>query len=224
MNLGKLRYMFRAHRAGAPLGDVVVLKLDALSSPSPTVAEQLRGLRECAPALDLPALRRLREGTLGRSFARFLDDNGIEPLAVSAPVRERFRDDAYALRYAATHDLHHVLAGFDAGLAGEIGVLAFNVGQGSAPVSRVMLWVASLLYAALAPTQARRILHNARVGLAMGEGAALVMAAPLESSFDVPLAQVRQQLGIPDPRAAGVLPSGDSVLGKLLYPPRMART
>jgi ubiquinone biosynthesis protein Coq4 len=53
---------------------------------------------------------------------------------ISADVRERFRDNPYALRYTTTHDLHHVLTGFDTGLAGEAGVVAFNVGQGSAPV------------------------------------------------------------------------------------------
>jgi ubiquinone biosynthesis protein Coq4 len=222
MNLRKLLHMIRAYRAGAPLGDVVVLKLDALSAPAPSVAERLRGLGD-AVAPDLPVLRRSPEGTFGRAYVRFLDENGIVPLVVSAGVRERFRDDPYALRYTTTHDLHHVLTGFDTGLAGEIGVLAFNVAQGSAPVSRAMLRVVSLLWAALAPTQARRIWHNVRVGFQMGERAALVIAAPLASSFDAPLARVRQQLGIPEPGVAGVLASGDCVLGRLLYPGGMAR-
>jgi ubiquinone biosynthesis protein Coq4 len=223
MDLGKMLDTLRAFRAGAPLGDVVMLKLDALSAPPPGVTEKLTRIRGYAPAPDLPALRRLPEGTLGRAYARFLDQNGIEPLTVSARMRERFRDDPYALRYTTTHDLHHVLAGFDTGLAGELGVLAFTVAQGSAPVSRAMLRFASFLYAVLAPTQARRIWHNVRVGLDMGERAELVIAAPVESSFEEPLTRVRQELGIPDPRSAGVLQSGDSILGRLLYPPRMAR-
>jgi hypothetical protein len=33
---------------------------------------------------------------------------------------------------------------------------------------------------------------------------------------------VRARLRIPDPRDAGVLPSGSSVVGRLLYPPRRA--
>jgi ubiquinone biosynthesis protein Coq4 len=223
MNLGKMLDALRAFRAGAPLGDVVMLKLDALYAPPPGVTEKLTRLRGCASAPDLPALRRLPEGTLGRAYARFLDQNGIEPIVVSARMQERFRDDSYALRYTTMHDLHHVLTGFDAGLAGEIGVLAFTVAQGSAPVSRAMLRVASSLYAVLAPTQARRIWHNVRVGLDMGEKAELVIAAPVESSFEEPLARVRQELGIPDPRSAGVRSSGDSILARLLYPPRMAR-
>lgn len=158
-------------------------------------------------------------GSLGREYARFLDANGIVPLAVSPALRERFRSAPYVLRYTSTHDLHHVLAGFDAGLAGEIGVVAFNVGQGAAPVSRAMLRFAAVLYAILAPMQARVIAHNLRVGLAMGRAASLVMASPLESWLAEPLADVRRRLGIPDPREAGVLPSGRSLVTSLLMRP-----
>jgi ubiquinone biosynthesis protein Coq4 len=141
------------------------------------------------------------------------------PLAVSPALRERFRRTPYALRYTSTHDLHHVLAGFDAGLAGEIGLVAFNVGQGAAPVSRAMLRVATVLYTLLSPTQARVIANNVRVGLAMGRAATLVMAAPLESWLAEPLDDVRRRLGIPDPREAGVLPSGRSLVTRLLMRP-----
>src|SRR5688572_24904794 len=156
MNLRKMREAIHAYRRGAPLGDVVLLKLDALSSPKAEVALELDQLRGYAPDQDLRALRALPEGTLGREYARFLDANGLEPLAISASMKERFWGNPYALRYTTTHDLHHVLSGFDAGLAGEAGVLAFNVGQGSAPVGRAWLWAVRFIYALFSPTQARR--------------------------------------------------------------------
>jgi ubiquinone biosynthesis protein COQ4 len=218
VNFSKLRRMFRALRAGAPLGDVVVLKLDALSSPSMNVERELASLRGHTPPQDLGLLRGLPGGSLGREYARFLDANGITPLVVSAAVRESFARAPYALRYTATHDLHHVLAGFDTGLAGEAGVLAFNVGQGSAPIGPAMLWLVRLLFTLASPTQARAIARNVRVGLAMGRRAQLVIASPLESWFDRPLADVRVRLGIPDPREAGVVPSGRSVVTGLLLP------
>jgi ubiquinone biosynthesis protein Coq4 len=210
MGLLKLLRAFRAYRNGAPLGDVVILKLDALSDPSPTTTAKLASLRGNAPEHDLTRLRALPAGTLGREYARFLDTNRITPLTISAAARAHFRDAPYALRYTTTHDLHHVLAGFDAGLAGEAGVLAFNVGQGSAPVSRAMLWIARILFMLVSPTQARAIASNVRVGLAMGRRAELVIAAPLESYVEEPLDGVRAKLGIPDPRDAGVVPSGTS--------------
>jgi ubiquinone biosynthesis protein Coq4 len=218
MDFGKMLGVLRAYRSGALLGDVVVLKLDALAAAPAGVAKKLEALHGYAPEPELPALRELPQGSLGREYARFLDANGISPLVVSPAVRARFRADPYALRYTATHDLHHVLAGFDTGLAGEAGVLAFNVGQGAAPVSRAMLAVVRVLYTMVSPMQARAIANNVRVGLAMGKNAELVMGSPLESWFEEPLATVRARLGIPDPREAGVLPSGRSVVARLLYP------
>ncbi len=221
MQLAKLADLLRIgrdYRAGLPLGDLVVRKLDALGSPPGGMAERLAPVRDFAPRLDLPALRGLPAGTLGREYARFLDANHIIPLAISDATRERFRDDPFALRYTTTHDLHHTLTGFDAGLAGEIGVLAFNVGQTAAPIRGFMLWFACVLYGLVSPTQLFRVWHNARVGLAMGKKASLVMADRLESRFEETLDAVRARLAIPDPVAAGVLPSRSSVVMMLLAP------
>jgi hypothetical protein len=49
VNLAKLFAMFRAYRAGAPLGDVVVLKLDALHAAPKDVAAKLVAVRGYAP-------------------------------------------------------------------------------------------------------------------------------------------------------------------------------
>lgn len=217
MNLRKMIETLRAFRAGAPLGDVVVLKLDAYSGPSKEVTRKLEALHGYAPEQNLPVLRELPAGTLGREYARHLDANGLEPLEISAHMKERFRENPYVLRYTTTHDLHHVLTGFDTGLAGELGLIAFYVGQGSAPIGRAMLSVGRVLYAVLSPGQAREIWHNVRLGLALGEHAKLVIAEPIESFFAEHLEQVRAKLGIPDPAEAGVLPSRRSILGDILY-------
>jgi ubiquinone biosynthesis protein COQ4 len=217
MNLAKMLEMIRAFRAGAPLGDVAVLKLDALSAPPPGIEAKLEPLRGYAPAQDLSALRTLPAGTLGCEYARFLDANGITPLVISPHVKERYRSNPYVLRYATTHDLHHVLTGFDAGLAGEAGVYAFTIAQGSAPAGRGMLRALRIVYAIFSPTQARTVWHNVRVGLALGAAAKLVLAEPIEACFAEPLVEVRRKLGLGDPQQAGVLPSGKSVLADLVY-------
>ena len=217
MNLRKMLATIRAYRAGAPLGDVVVLKLDALSRPPKGIERRLEAVRGYAPAQNLAVLRALPAGTLGREYARFLDANGIEPLVISDALKQRFRDNPFALRYTTTHDLHHVLTGFDTGLAGEAGNFAFSVGQGSAPGTGRILWVMRILWSLLSPGQAPRIWHNIRIGRALGRKAKLLIAEPIESHFEEPLGRVREELGIPDPAAAGVLPSGRSLLGDALY-------
>lgn len=203
MNLLKMFGMMRAYAAGAPFGDVVVLKLDALSGVSRDVARRLEPVRGYAPAHDLAALGKLPSGTLGHEYACFCVANRVQPLVVSPAVRERFRNDPYALRYTATHDLHHVLAGFDTSLAGEAGVLAFNVGQKTAPVGRAWLGLVRVLFSLAAPWRAARIARSIRAGLTMGQSAELVMAAPIESWFDQPLDDVRRRLRIPVGGARG---------------------
>jgi ubiquinone biosynthesis protein Coq4 len=207
----------RAYRAGAPLGDVVVMKLDALSSPPPETLRKLDAVKGYAPDQDPAGLRALPAGTLGREYARFLDANGIAPLAVSPALKERFRDNPWALRYTATHDLHHVLTGFDTGLAGEAGVVAFNVGQGAAPIGRRMLGFIRNFYRLLSPGQGRAIRSNVDLGLQLGRTAELVIAQPLESLFAEPLEQVRNKLRIPAPEHSGVLASRPSFVADLLY-------
>jgi ubiquinone biosynthesis protein COQ4 len=220
MNFRKMLETFRAFRAGAPLGDVAVLKFDALSAPPMWLTAKLQPLRGYAPTQDLSVLRALPAGSLGREYARFLDANGITPLVVSPHIKERFHDNPYVLRYAATHDLHHVLTGFDTGLAGEAGVFAFTIAQGSAPAGRGMLQVVRILYAIFSPTQARKVWHNIRVGLAQGAAAKLVIAEPIEAYFEEPLLEVRRKLDLGDPQRVGVLPSGKSSLASLVYGPK----
>ncbi len=218
MNLRKMAAMFREFRAGAPLGDVAALKFDALSKSPKGMNERLRHLRGYAPRPDLMKLRQLPDGAFGREYARFLAANGISLLVPSPAIVERFHDNPYVLRYTTTHDLHHLLCGFDAGLPGEAGVFAFTVGQGSSPGGPGLLWALRVLYPLITPTQARKAWNNIRVGLDLGRSAKLLIAEPLESRFEEPLESVRTSLGLPaDPAMAGVATSGRSLFQEWVY-------
>jgi hypothetical protein len=70
MNLRQMLETIRAYRVGAFLGDVAVLKLDALSGAPKGVAARLEAVQRYAPEQDLAALRALPLGSLGREYAR----------------------------------------------------------------------------------------------------------------------------------------------------------
>jgi ubiquinone biosynthesis protein Coq4 len=161
---------------------------------------------------DVAALWALPTGSLGHAYARFLGDNDITPLVLSDAARRRFAEAPYVLRYTTTHDLHHVLTGFDAGVAGELGVLAFSVGQGTAPVGRLSLWLGTMLAVLASPTQARATWRNAGVGLRMGERAERLLTAPLEVLMSTDLLQARASLGISADAVHAGQPSGTSVI------------
>ena len=86
------------------------------------------------------------------------------------------------------------MLGFDTTLAGEIGVLAFNIAQGTVAIGSFGLGLAKILYALVTPWNARRIFENARVGRELGRTATQVLSAPLETWLEDSLADVRRRL------------------------------
>jgi ubiquinone biosynthesis protein Coq4 len=197
-----------------PLGDIAVMKFDMLWHPPQEQQDRLRALGNACLDIDMNALRALPDGTVGREYARHLDENGLKPLAVSPAMKERYADRPYALRYTTTHDLFHVLTGFPTTPAGEIGLYAFMIAQGFADGSRKRLWSTVTAHLALAPLHAPGVLHNIEVGTAMGKKAKPLLEQPLEAYLAEPLDAVRSRLDLPDPASAGIAPGRDSALFK----------
>lgn len=77
--------------------------------------------------LDLEALARLPEGTLGHAFVRYFRDNGIEPFVTAFPIRTDV--DYLGKRYRETHDLFHIITGYKTDEPGEMELQAFVLGN-----------------------------------------------------------------------------------------------
>jgi ubiquinone biosynthesis protein COQ4 len=89
--------------------------------------------------VDFDALRALPDGTLGREYARFLDDNGITPDAFEElPAVGDERIAFMMLRMRQSHDLWHVLTGYSPDVPGEIRLQAFTFAQTNAPSALVL--------------------------------------------------------------------------------------
>ncbi|HEY0135444.1 MAG TPA: Coq4 family protein [Nannocystis sp.] len=210
------REILRARREGAPLADLAVMKFAWYVDRASPLNEQIRGLDEVYLDIDIDALRRLPEGTVGRAYARHLDDHELQPMKVSPEIQRRYADNPLPLRYTTTHDLFHVLTGFPTTPAGELGLFAFMVGQGFASMKR--LRQAEVVYAIVMPLHAVGVRRNVRAGLAMARRAAPLLAQPMRPLLGQPLAQVRRQLGIPTPEEAGIHPGHESLLSRWLLP------
>ena len=207
--LGLRAEALSAYKAGAPIGDVSILKFAAMSQPVPAgMNEKLGHLRGYAPIYDPGTLRTLPAGSFGREFAQFLTANGIQHMTYSAEILERFREEPYAMRVAMTHDIHHMLIGGDAGIAGETAVAAFQVGQntlGTAPRAVSSLVKLALGYTKVRPGRAIRVWGNLWCGWRLGRRTPLLIAHRLEDMFELPLEEVRVRVGLPrDPRTAGI--------------------
>jgi ubiquinone biosynthesis protein COQ4 len=77
--------------------------------------------------LDLEALARLPEGTLGHALTRYYSDNGIEPFVTAFPIHTDI--DYLGKRYRETHDLFHIITGYGTDEAGEMELQAFVLGN-----------------------------------------------------------------------------------------------
>ncbi|XP_019366108.1 PREDICTED: ubiquinone biosynthesis protein COQ4 homolog, mitochondrial [Gavialis gangeticus] len=85
--------------------------------------------------LDVAGLRGLPDGTFGREYMRFLEDNRVSP---DTRMPAKFVDDeelAYVIqRYREVHDLMHTLLGMPTNMLGEVVVKWFEAVQTGLPM------------------------------------------------------------------------------------------
>lgn len=77
--------------------------------------------------IDLDALVRLPEGTLGHEFARYFHDHKISPFETTIELKSDI--DFIGKRYRETHDLLHLLTGYGTDIMGEMEVQAYALGN-----------------------------------------------------------------------------------------------
>ncbi|MEM9769019.1 MAG: Coq4 family protein, partial [Cyanobacteria bacterium P01_D01_bin.71] len=94
--------------------------------------------RYLAEPPDLVALARLPAGSLGQVYAAYLKESGFEADFYRSMAVE---DDAsyFLMRMRQTHDIWHLVAGFDTDVPGELGLKAFELAQTRRPLSAVLL-------------------------------------------------------------------------------------
>jgi ubiquinone biosynthesis protein COQ4 len=108
---------------------------------SPTGRRILRDRpRITSRTLSRPGLRQLPAGSVGRTYAAWLDREGVTP-DTRDPVR--YIDDpeaAYVMqRYRECHDFYHALTGLPVYVEGEIGLKAFEFANTGLPMTALSL-------------------------------------------------------------------------------------
>ena len=193
-------------RASVPLaldymeyGDPDALNgFDAMARQNPA-AEQMLEDRYLSPSPDVDALRNLPEETLGRSFARYLDDNQLDAnlLRESAFIpahRARGEEVGYlAERGFQLHDLFHVLTGFDTTPLGEVRVISFTVAQTPAPYPAMILASRPLQMVLYRPELLPPVMDAITEGWALGRRARCLLAVRWEDYWGKSLEELREE-------------------------------
>jgi len=192
-------------RASVPLalnymenGDEAALEgFDSLALSNP-VAEEMLKERYLSPVPDLEYLGTLAEGSLGREFARYLEDNDLDAnlLRESAFIEAhsaRGEDVGYmAERGFQLHDIFHVLTGFDTTPLGEVRVVSFTVAQIPAPYPAMIIATRPLQMVLYRPELLPWVMDAITEGWALGRRAKPLIGVHWEEYWDHPLSDLRQ--------------------------------
>jgi ubiquinone biosynthesis protein Coq4 len=172
-------------------------------SKDPHIARALARRTRLRP-VDLAALSKLPEGSLGKAFASHMAENGLDPAAL--PYRPSDDAETFAIAHLReTHDIWHAVTGFGADVAGEIGLQAFYLAQIPSPLSSgilAMIFVHGAFFDANART---RFMPAIVRGWLMGARARPLFGVDWEAWWSRPLDDVRRELAI-DPAAPDLPP------------------
>lgn len=196
-SISRFIHAVRRYYKTGEVGDVAFLKMNLLKSGvNPAIADQLQALAGYYPKIDLEQLSQLPAGTLGYEYARHMWKNGIQPLEISPDLQEEANRNPFALRYVVTHDIFHVLLGFDTSYAGEIGVYSFVVAQNYSKLLNIFHPLAKLLYPVIEPTRIRETRASFQRGAALGKQAQCLLTYRFEENWERAIADLRSELGL----------------------------
>ncbi|MCA9675873.1 MAG: hypothetical protein H6709_08910 [Kofleriaceae bacterium] len=147
-------------------------------------------------AIDLPRLRAMPDGTLGRETARFLDDRGLDPTDI--PQRDATDPASFVRAHLyETHDLWHVVTGFHTDVAGEIGLQAFYLAQLPARLAPMLISIAMLNTFLMSFDDRDARMEAITRGWQLGRAAQQLFGLRWAELWSTPLVEVRARLGLP---------------------------
>jgi ubiquinone biosynthesis protein COQ4 len=160
------------------------------------IAADERGLRLLAErptidsrSVDWDRLRALPATTLGGAYARYLDDNRLDPDLFQPPPGLPPVPRWVAQRIRQTHDIWHVLTGYAPDVPGEIALQAFTYAQLRMPSA----WLIAVFGTLFKAPGSARMVYDA---FERGASAAFLPVVRFEDMWERDLEDVRRELGV----------------------------
>ena len=151
--------------------------------------------RYIPPTHDLDTLLTLPPDSLGYIYAAQMKKTGFDP-NLHAGMTAKSDAEYVELRLSQTHDLWHIVTGFDTSLISEIGLQAFHLPQFPYPLA-TMLVANSLISTTLRePDLLPKLLAAIAQGFQMGKTTKPLFAQKWEEGWEKPLTQWQMELNI----------------------------
>lgn len=147
--------------------------------------------------LALDVLLAMPESSFGYAWAHFMQTNNLNP-SFFQNLGDHDERSYLINRLHDTHDMWHVLLGFDTSEAGEAGMNAFTYAQVGSPTT-CMLMAAKLVRAIAASEQTRfQMMSNISRGYHLGMRLSPFIAVAWEEYWEEPLSLLRTRFGLLD--------------------------
>lgn len=165
-------------------------KLSAIES-----FKRLGETRKLMPEIDLNSLAEYPEGTLGQVYAKHMLDRKLSPdFYRSLDVVD---DKTWTIMwFRQTHDLWHVVTGFDTDPASEIGLQAFMMTQILTPLSSLIVGISLIKAVIKDPAFLGLIIENIVRGVTLAKSGGSLVSYEWDLNWMKPLTQVRAELGL----------------------------
>lgn len=152
--------------------------------------------RYLAPPHDLNFLLNYPKDSLGYIYASTMKKQKFDPDLYSYLKVES--DASYVeARLGQTHDIWHIITGFDTSGIGEIGLQAFHLPQFPYPLATMLIANSLVSATLLAPEELPQLLNAIALGWQMGSQVKSFFAQKWEEAWEKPLEQWRSELNVP---------------------------
>lgn len=147
-------------------------------------------------SLDVDALAALPEGSLGRTFADFVRERGIEPAVLTDQALGE--QDWIPMHLYEVHDVWHIVLDVGTDVVSEVHLLSFMLAQlpqtRMAPLAiGVALLRAAIGHRDFTPADVQRAIV---AGTTRGRGAELIFGIDWSQHWERPVEEVRAELGL----------------------------
>ncbi|MTJ12767.1 hypothetical protein FJR11_09220 [Anabaena sp. UHCC 0187] len=144
--------------------------------------------------INLDELSKLPEGTLGYIYAKEMKARGFDP---NFYKKVAVVDDISYLKmlWRTTHDIYHVVTGFDTDVMGELGLQAFVLAQNPTPISIMLVSFGMVLTSLYQPTKLNVVMTEIARGYSLGSHTSVKLISKKWDQFwNVPISEIRAQL------------------------------
>lgn len=148
--------------------------------------------------IDLAEFKNLPLSTLGGAYYHFITSQNLDSYFYQKNTNIHLENDNDYLVYRIrqTHDLWHLVTGFETSQEGEAGLIAFYYAQLRSPLSALIIGLAFIHFLLKRPNELPLLFDKVNQGWEMGKKALPLLTFKWEENWKSDLIQIRKDLCI----------------------------